>query len=321
MITFTSKSGVILEGEIVKVPGFEMLDFIFVQHGFLCKVYELATGMEVIFSQGFSHDEVIADLVGQFSKKNISDHALLSKIYGNQHQYGVSLLKVINESPAYERYRADRDKAKAEAPYIYNEADRARIGQMLAIARKESLPNITILESQMNARINPGSKNNIWGKIDNVERIFENSRKNYHALLLRISGKKLPAHLRHEYKDRDISVDEMITSFNELRKRDITRYIPSAIFERFYDLWSLCWAKNNEYGYKRFSPYGMTDLIRLTIDLRKKRDVEEDIADINKLLDETYLSVLDETQPYEIPAHEAYATHKNNLIEPLLTEA
>lgn len=301
-ISFIDKGGATLTGNSIIIPGFEKLDLVCTEDGFLKRIYELATGLELMQSQSFTEKDVIADALKGFSNKNLSDVAILKKIYANDyHQFGNKTLKVINHSPSFLAFKQATEEELANRPFAFNEAERAEIIEMIDIAIAENLPILAVLQGHLNKKADKFRPATIQG----IRDTFKTARLRHHAKLIRWSGQIMPDHLRSsDYTTREDSYSAMIDEFNTFRKRDITKHLPTSLLQEFYKLWALCATKNNEYGYARFCPNPISDVIRLAIDLKKGRDMQDKIIEICKVIAETFEDVISGSQPYIKQAHE-----------------
>lgn len=255
-----------LIGQSFEIPSLEQLDLILVQDGFLKKIYELSTGMELAQSNAFTDQEAIVDIVGAFTKKNVSDNAILEKIYSAQHNFGNKSLHVINHSPKYEAYKAEQIAEFENSPYAFQGEERARLQAMLDTAIAEDLQNIKILQSYLESRI---YKKHIKANLDFIKQAHERERNNKKARTFISNGQKLPADLRGEYVNSPSDLASMKQEIMMMRKRDIVKYIPTEVMDLFYPLWRRVKELNNEYGYVKYQAHPLTDIIRLGI-LNKK---------------------------------------------------
>lgn len=304
LITFQTLPGQTLQGEKVTVPGFERLDFVYIQDGMMGRIFELATGMQVVESQGFTVKEAIAEVINAFRQKNLTDASFLEKFYRNSHQYGT--VKIINESPAYLAYQSAKKAEEAAEPFYYSEADRSVIQELIDIMQLEKLPHVDIMVQKMNQRINK-----YMGRppiIETVVEIFNRQRNQYYAMQIRAMGRVMPMVLRpfEDWQPTEVTWDNMISEMNYGRKQDITKHMPIDLLNEFALLWDMAHTKNNYYGYRRFAPHGWASLVRLAIDIKKDRDVTEDIKEIRQEIAAAFKAIEDETQPYQNLPSEIY---------------
>lgn len=305
-VIFKKATGQTEQGQKLIVPGFELIDWVYVQDGFMGRVFELATGLEVMESQGFTQQEAIRDIVSGFIKKNISDTYLLKKIHENDHQHGRIEFAVKNESPAYKAYKQKVAIETQEQPFYYSEQDRAEIQSLIDIMVEEKLPNIEIIQGHLNKKVNKWMGKPPTG--DGIKKIFHYQRNSYYAMIVRGMGMVMPDVLRpyNEWETKNVTWEQMVIELNWGRKHDITKHIPEDLLNEFALLWELANEKNNYYGYQRFMAHGMASLIRLTIDIRKERDVKQDIIDIRTDMEKAQMEIADESQPYVKRPHEIY---------------
>lgn len=308
-IAFIDWNGKKRVGEKVLVPGFERLDLIYIQDGFMGRVFELATGAEVIEAQGFTPQEAIRDVIGALIKKNLTDVKLLEQLYGNDHPHGRKQLRIVNESPAYLAYKAQRQAERLADPFYFSESDRATIQELIDVMRLENLPHIDIMEKKRDTRIDRYAKiERREPDIFTVIEVWHRQRWEYYAMQVRGMGLMMPEQLRpyNHFEPKDTGWQTMIDEINYGRKRDITQYIPQDLLCEFAVIWELAQTKNNYFGYRRFCADGWADLVRLAIDLKKNRDETETIAQLYQQFKLTYQQIMDESQPYQKLSDEIY---------------
>lgn len=305
-ITFKNRAGQTLVGEQIIVPGFELVDWVYVQDGFFGKIYELATGYEFTSAQGFTPQEAIRDVIGAFMIKNISDTRLLQKFFENDHPHGRKELKIINESPAYLAYKAKQLSDRLAAPFYYSEADRGVIQELIEIMVEENLPHVDIMIKKRDTRISK-----FVGREPSIEttvEVFQRQRWEYYAMQVRNMGLMMPEQLReyNNYEPKEPTWDNMIAEMNYGRKRDITAHIPQELLNDFAINWEICTIKNNLYGYRRFVADGWAALVRLAIDLKKNRDEQDTITQLFLDFKRVRQELIEESQPYTKLPHEIY---------------
>lgn len=287
-ITFTAGT-VQVTGQIFIIPGFENLDLVLVQDGFFKKVYELSTGLELAQSNAFTDKDVIVDIVGAVMKKNLTDLGILNKIYSAQHNFGNKHLKVINDSPKYKAYEAQQIAEYDNAPFAFQNEERAQLQTMLDQAIAEDLANIKILQGYMESRL---YKKHIKANLEFITAAHQRELIAKQARNMIAQGLKLPADLRGDFKPKGNDINTLKEEIMQMRKRDIVKYIPDDILHLLYKVWKAIVDINNDYGYHhvQYTGHPLTDTIRLGI-LTKKGDDTTKLRD--GIIDSVYQTAKD----------------------------
>lgn len=242
-------------GESLTVKTYPRILFVAVRDGFMMRLYEHVSGLEVFSCEAFTIEELMLELSRK--GRGLNHELLYSKLTSEQAVIGFrrtnTPMRIRNTNRLFEAWRVEQSVIKENLPYIYSDSDRKEIYRLIDEAKtKGHIDFAEFLERQVNRRkIN--EKTNVTS-LDNLKNSLRFIEQQEHLKMLREEEKPYP--IAHHGKKSDATFFGFKSLMNESRKRDITKNLPSDIFSLLYGAYFLTTLVNNAYGYHcRKLPY------------------------------------------------------------------
>jgi hypothetical protein len=213
-VTFNTPEGKKLTGEKVTIPGFEKIDMVVVKEGLNNRVYDLASGTELVEGE-FSKENLIQSVIDQFKEKNITQPKIYNLIYKGSNVSAVeskNRVRQINPSSMFESYSEKRkayDKAEYEKlPLKYTPKEIEELNKLKEKAIKNGLDKVA---SDIDKRIE--------------ERGTEN-KVNYYDVFDRTINREIEEKTKEEAKNNKVPYPkEFIKKFEKVTEETIKRTV------------------------------------------------------------------------------------------------
>jgi len=213
-VTFNTPQGEKLIGEKVTIPGFEKIDMVVVKEGLNNRIYDLASGTELVDGE-FSKENLIQSVIDQFKGKNITQPKIYNLIYKGTNTSAFenkNRVAQINPSSMFESYSEKRkayDKAEYEKlPLKYTPKEIEELNKLKEKAIKNGLDKVA---SDINKRIE--------------ERGTEN-KVNYYDVFDRTINREIEEKIKEEAKNNKVPYpEEFIKKFENVTEETIKRTV------------------------------------------------------------------------------------------------
>lgn len=213
-ITINTDEGKIT-GEKLIIPGHEDIDFVIHRTKDMGTVYDQASGRTAVNFKPTDSNEVVAQKLANWLNKN---NLNAEKIYRNYRTSfpgkDVKGIFIRNESPAYDKYVAEREKkytaAKGEVFDVYNDEEKAKIDEKIKEAKAAGVSEdkMQFAEFSKNRKAPKSEeKNPVENVINRLDEFIKEKKIND----LKEAGKVLPDDLRVQYKP--VSLFDQMQSF------------------------------------------------------------------------------------------------------------
>jgi hypothetical protein len=310
-INFKDSSGNKISGEKVEIPGYESLDLVLVRDGFNNRIYELSTGIELMGSTSFSKEEALKEASDKLLEKGISAQKIHDRILAAEQDKTTSKLKVVNPSPAYEAYKAQKQAEYEKKPFVQSESDRAEMNKMADEIEPINKNVAETLRDNANRRKVEGGRS-LSFSLEDAKRMVDFAKNKAEIEILKSENKPLPEGSR---KKRGTSEEELKKSLNEGYVKDRFDSIPDDLKQPIVDAWRKQNEIYNKYGYTPESLQGL-DGITLAVgkylaainsrDVSKREgranfEIDNIKSEISRI-DDAYKKEIEEAKPTEITA-------------------
>lgn len=253
-ISFVTMNG-LENGLSLTINSYPRILFVAVKNGFLMRLYEHVSGLEVFTCEAFTVDELMYEMSKK--GKGLNYELLYSRLSREQAVVGFKRtntpMRIRNNNSFFESWKLEKTIAHENLPYAYSESERREISNLILLAREMGNDEFCeFLERQINRRkINGKSYVTPVGNLKNSLRFIEEQK-----YLKKLREQELPYPILYHGKKNDPTFYGFKRLMNESRKRDITKNIPSDIFRLLFGAYFLTTLINNAYGYHlRKLPY------------------------------------------------------------------
>jgi hypothetical protein len=256
-VTFNTPQGEKLTGEKIIIPGFEKIDMVLVKEGLNNRIYDLASGGELVDGE-FSKENLIQSVIDQFKKKNITQPKIYGLIYkGSNVSAFESKDKVrqINPSSMFESYSEKRkayDKAEYEKlPLKYTPKEIEELNKLKDKAIKNGLDEVALEIDKRIEERGTGNKVNYYDYFDKtINNIIKEKAKK------EAEKNKVPYPKEYIEEFPKVTESYLKTMVNSGYKVDKFAKIPANVKKVMIDGLQLSRDFMNKYGYH---PYEQSD--------------------------------------------------------------
>lgn len=292
-ITFISgATGKPITGEPITIPGYEALDLICVQDGFEQKIYELASGLEILATTSFTKEDAVRQALDFLLEKKVTPERILTRIMQGEGGYmgkdSLSKLKR-NNSPAYDRFVKKLEDDYNALPDLYSEDEKKEIRRMMALAKLEGVSTYTWEQ----AIIRKDNGKNKKTTVDTLRDILNRSIVSVNRERLIKDQQPLPDHMQRDHIE--ISEEWYMDAIQGHLSRSVEpKYLtlPEDLRNRSFAAWKQAAEIHNKYGYwpKWMGDIGLTTNILVvfgTMGARnqgRKEGLPDDIKELEKCI-------------------------------------
>lgn len=247
-VDLTLSTGGKVSGEKVTVPGYENMDFVAVRNkdGMNYDIYELASGRAIGAEAGtfFSPTEA-ANRVGEYLAANkVTPEKLFEKFIKREGDPTAGKF-IMNESPAYENYKSQKQAEVEKKPFVHSESERKKLTEIADQAREKGLNSVADgILAAANSRQGKGTLTKLTE--ETAKQRIAAAEKNKNLKELQNQQKPLP---EEDRKQRGDTQDDFKKTINDDYSRDQYEKLPQSIKNAAYEAFKKQVAIFNKYGY------------------------------------------------------------------------